>query len=77
MAHIKQIWFQDSGRTSCSMMVYISLKPSGSADIKVPIPPKFYNAIIALAQTAADNHEAQMRAEILGDTITKEPTDAE
>jgi hypothetical protein len=49
------------------MTASVKLKPSGQVYLQVDIPKNFYDAIYQIAQTAADAHEAQMRAEILGE----------
>lgn len=67
MAHVDRIWFHGSQLTKQTMKVYIKLKPSGEAVIDVPVPPKFAEVLLNLAQTAADQHEAHMQAEILGE----------
>lgn len=67
MAHIKYIYLHDHDWKESQMTVSIALKPDAQAQIKVPIPDRFYSALIRMAQTAADAHEAKMRAEILGD----------
>lgn len=72
MAHIKYIFVHDHDRKNSVMSVDVALKPSGSVSVKCPVPPKFYAALIDMAQTAADAHEAQMRAEILVDGLTTE-----
>lgn len=67
MAHIKSISIFDWNTKDGSIRVHIALKPAGNVSIDVPIPKAFHSAIMSIAQTAADAHEAQMRAEILGD----------
>lgn len=68
MACIDSIWFHQNNKTDGKMKVNVCLKPSGNVSIEVPMPKNFHAAVLAMAQTAADAHEAQMRAEILGDT---------
>lgn len=76
MAHIDSIWFNGHNLGNGKMRVYVKLKPAGEVRVEVPIPEKFFNALMNLAQTAADNHEAQMRAEILGDSPPPQPSNA-
>lgn len=71
MAHIKQIWFNDGNGAENKMRVYVALKPTGEAQIIVPLPSNFYAVIMDIAQKAADGQEALMRAEILADNATK------
>lgn len=73
MAHIKNLWVKLECAEDSTLIVDIALKPSGRAQTEVPIPRKFFDAIMSLAQSAADQHEAQMRAEILGDELTQQP----
>lgn len=49
------------------MRVYVKLHPSGEVSMEVPLPEAFRLAIMKLAQTAADQHEAQMQAQLLGE----------
>lgn len=67
MAHIDDIWFHSNSWKECVMDVQVALRPSGSVRLKVAIPEKFRDAILRMAQTAADQNEAQMQAEILGE----------
>jgi len=57
----------DTDAANKTMQVAVALRPSGEVTLKVPLPPQFYDAIRSIAQTAADAHEAQMQAEILGE----------
>ncbi len=50
------------------MQVYVKLKPAGDVQIAVNLPEKFYKVIMDIAQTAADNHEALCKAELLAET---------
>lgn len=76
MAFVDQIWVSDSKDAKPMMRVYVKLQPSGSVTVYVPIPQDFMRSILGLAQTAADHHEAQMRAQILADETTQQPKDA-
>ena len=67
MAYVESIWFLGSGRKNSEMQVFVKLTPAGDVTIQVPIPPAFYEAVLAMAQKAADLHESQMRAEILAE----------
>lgn len=67
MAHINHIWFHGYKPEKPEMRVEISLKPSGSVALNVPIPADFYDCIMKIAQAAADLHEQEMRAQILAD----------
>ena len=49
------------------MTVFVQLRPAGEVQLKVEIPPPLYDAIHDIAQKAADLHEAQVRAELLGE----------
>lgn len=49
------------------MRVIVMLKPAGELVVNVPLPEDLHITIMKLAQTAADAHEAQMRAQILGE----------
>lgn len=69
MAHVNSIFTLHQHIENKTFLVEISLKPSGIVKLTVPVPPKFFDALMNIAQTAADAHEAQMRAEILGDII--------
>ncbi len=75
MAYVSGIWIHESdiNKKQDEITVYINLKPAGKVQLVTKIPENFYQALLNIAQTAADAHEAQMRAEIIGDTIT-EPT---
>ncbi len=75
MAHIKYVYLHSHDWDKSQMSVSVTLKPAGSAELKVPVPVRFYAALMKLAQTAADAHEAQMRAEILGDETVSEVAD--
>lgn len=68
MAHVQTIFSLHDHLKNKTFLVEVALKPSGSVKLTVPVPPKFFDALLNVAQTAADAHEAQMRAEILGDT---------
>jgi hypothetical protein len=69
MAHIKQLMFHfDGDKTKKICRAYILLKPAGEAVVQVKMPDDFYDCVIALAQAAADQHEQEMRAQILADT---------
>lgn len=72
MAHINAIYFhhQDIGVDLDVMTVHVTLRPSGTVQVKAKLPASFYRAVVEIAQTAADHHEALMRAEILGDNHT-------
>lgn len=67
MAYLNNIWVFNPNDKTPTMRVFAGLKPDGEVKIEVPLPPKFLQAIVDVAQTAADAHEALMRAEILGD----------
>lgn len=67
MAHIDNIWLHASNKEACTIRAYVKLKPTGEVNIDVPIPKNFMTVLLEIAQLAADAHEAQMRAEILGD----------
>jgi hypothetical protein len=71
MAYIDRIWIHDPREKCPALVVYIKLKPSGQATIKVELPEPFSAALLDIAQSAADLHEARMRAEILGDNAKK------
>ena len=73
MAHIENIWVYDPNDKTAYMSVKVAMKPHGTARIKVSLPDNFLKAIISIAQTAADAHEALARAEILGDTHKTDP----
>ncbi len=65
MAYFDKLWMfrRDEG----DMTVFVNLQPSGEVQLKVKIPKSLKDALVGIAQTAADAHEAQMRAEIIGD----------
>jgi len=65
VAHISHIWFFDSDKKKKAMQVCLSMKPAGRHDLDVELPPEFYDTIMRIAQTAADQHEAKCVAEIL------------
>ena len=67
MAYVDKIFMHSGQLERQEMTVYIKLKPSGEVALKVPLPENYYKSLLALAQTAADHHEAQMRATILGE----------
>jgi len=67
MAYIKNIWLRDSHLADGTIRVNVSLKPSGEVALEIPIPKVFLDTIMEMAQTAADHHEAKMKAEILGE----------
>lgn len=67
MAHLENIWVYDPNDKEPYMSVKVAMKPHGTVSIKVSLPDNFLKAIIDIAQTAADAHEALARAEILGD----------
>ena len=67
MAHVENVWLNDGHMAENVMRVNVKLKPAGSAGIEVPIPKQFMEAIMQMAQSAADLHEAKMKAEILGE----------
>lgn len=75
MAYLKQLWMHSGELEESYMTVYAKLKPAGEVQLKVPMPTDFLKAIVGLAQTAADHHEAQMRAQILADETTQQPKD--
>lgn len=68
MAHIVNIFSLNDHLKNKTFYVEVALKPAGTVKLTVPVPPKFFDALFSMAQTVADAHEAQMRAEILGDT---------
>lgn len=74
MAHINSIWFhnQDIGDNLDVMTVHVTLKPAGTVQVKAKLPKPFYDAIVDIAQKAADAHESLMRAEIIGDSAAIE-----
>ena len=74
MAFVRSIWVHQNNRKDNTIKVDVALKPSGSVDINVPVPEKFYKALLQIAQTAADAHEAQMRAEIISDELVNTTT---
>ncbi len=70
MAHIKYISVHMSDHPSETMTVTVLMKPPGEATIKVPLPRDFFDCLMKISQLAADEHEQQMRAQILADTMT-------
>jgi hypothetical protein len=72
MANVSHIWFHGHDKNKKVMQVTCLLKPSGTVDLKVALPENFYDAVMQCAQTAADAHEAQMRAEILADQPSRD-----
>lgn len=71
MAYLDRIFFHSTDmRDKNTMTVYAKMKPDGELAINVPVPEKFYASIVEMAQSAIDEKEAQMRAEILADTLT-------
>lgn len=73
MAHIKSIWVYDPAHKDPHMAVIVAMKPHGEARVTVSLPEGFLKAIIDIAQTAANAHEALARAEILSEQQTKSP----
>lgn len=75
MAHVKSIdiYFDSAHRDPDIIKVLVSMKPAGQCNIEVPVPHDFYDCILKLAQTAADQHEQQMRAQILADGQAQKP----
>jgi hypothetical protein len=68
MAHFDQLWmFRTDQEGKPTMTVFVQLRPAGEVQLKVEIPPPLYDAIRDIAQKAADLHEAQVRAELLGE----------
>ncbi len=67
MAYVEKIWFFEPVDKTNKMAVFVKLSPAGDVRVNVDVPEDFYKCIMKLAQTAADLHEAQMRAQILAD----------
>lgn len=67
MAHVQSIWVHESNKELGTMKVTVVLQPAGEVVLKVPVPKKFHAILLEMAQTAADAHEAQMHASIIGD----------
>lgn len=70
MAYISSIWIYDPNDKNPYMSVKVVMKPHGVVSLKVTLPDNFLKAIIDIAQTTADAHEALARAEILGELKT-------
>lgn len=67
MAHIASIWFHEADRETGTMTVHVNLHPAGRVSLDVAVPKAFHDSILKMAQTAADAHEAQMQAQLLGE----------
>jgi hypothetical protein len=67
MAHVQTITVFGWNRTDNTMRVAIALHPAGEVSIDVPYPEALHTAILRVAQTAADAHEAQMQAQLIGE----------
>jgi len=67
MARIDWVSVFNSSRKDKTIAVMVKLKPAGEVRLEVPIPEKFFDVLMKIVQTAADNHEALMHAEILGE----------
>ncbi len=65
MAHVDRIWLQRA--EDKAMRVYVALKPAGEVCLYVDLPDDFRDAILKIAQAAADKHEQEMRMQILAD----------
>jgi hypothetical protein len=61
MAHVDGIWLSDSSDKKPTMRVYVTLEPAGRVLIDVPLPEKLSAAILALAQTAANQEESDIK----------------
>lgn len=68
MAVIDSIWVHGHDNKPNTITVHTKLKPDGRAQVKCELPADFYDALVSMAQAAADLHEQQMRAQILADT---------
>lgn len=65
MAHINSIWaFRDSAKDK-KLTAIVDLYPAGQAQVEFELPEKFFEVLMACAQSAADHHEQQMKANIL------------
>lgn len=69
MACIENFWLHGH-EDKYFLTAHVKLKPSGQAQVKVELPKDFYDCLMKIAQTAADLHEQQMRAQILADGAT-------
>lgn len=67
MARIDSVFLHSGDYPDKPITVHVSLIPSGTAQVKVDLPPKFKKALLDILQTAANAHEAQMRAAIIAD----------
>lgn len=68
MANVGNIWlFKNRDDKPDEMTVFVQLKPSGEVQLHVKVPKEFKDCIMEIAQTAADHHEAKMKASILAE----------
>lgn len=67
MAYIDHIYVHGADMPTDEITVWISMKPAGTHILKTKIPPGFKAALLQMAQTAADHHEALCRADILAE----------
>lgn len=69
MAYIDRLWIHSGDKDKGKITAYVKLKPSGEAQVKFNVPDEFYDCLINMAQSAADLHEQQMRAEFLANNM--------
>ena len=67
MAHVDSIWIHSNNKEKKQCTAYIKMKPAGEVSLKFELPEGFFQCILDTAQSAADLHEQQMKAEILAE----------
>ena len=58
MARIDSIWVHSGDFPDKELTIHVSLKPSGTAQVKVALPQSLKEALMDICQKAADEHEA-------------------
>jgi hypothetical protein len=65
MAHVNWISVHNQNMNNNTISVTVDLRPSGQVTLNVEVPSELKDALMNLAQKAADAHEAKMHAEII------------
>ena len=67
MAIVDRIFFHGTDILKEQMTVYVRLHPAGEVRLDVKIPEVIFNSVMRVARTAAEHHEAQMQAQLIGE----------